>query len=212
VPAVRRFRRARLPVVGGVDVLSPRVRREVDRNVMPGERVHVCLRGDLGHSLIMLDERVLIVKPGFHAGSTFGALTTSIRYAHVTAVQLHSFLLSAWLEISSPSFQGRERKRNRQPRSSDRDVYKLPNCIPMKKRRFDDYQPALRELHARVNAAHEQRPSAGAAASSIVNELTRLAELCESGVIDDAEYALAKRSLIAAVTEHPPAGADRSAA
>ena len=135
---MRRHIRRERPVVGGLDILSRRVAREVERSAMPGEDVRICLRGDLNHSLIMLDDRLLIVKPGFHAGSTFGALTTSIRYADITGLQVHSFLLSAWIEISTPSFQGRERKRNRQPRTSDRDVYKLPNCVPVKKRRLDD--------------------------------------------------------------------------
>ena len=170
---------------------------------MPRENVRCCLRGDLNHSLVMLDDRLLIVKPGFHAGSTFGALTTSIRYADITGIQLHSFLVSAWIEISSPSFQGRERKRNRQPRTSDRDVYKLPNCVPIKKRRLDDCQPALRELHERIDAAHEPHHSAGSSVGStrIVIELTRLSDLLERGAITDAEYQLAKRSLIAVVAE-----------
>lgn len=212
---MRRPARRRLPVVGGLEILNRRVADEAARSVMPDESVRCCLRGDLNHSLIMLDDRLLIVKPGFHAGSTFGALTTSIRYADITGIQLHSFLVSAWIEISSPSFQGRERKRNRQPRTSDRDVYKLPNCVPIKKRRLDDCQPALRELYERIHAAHEQHQSARSTVAStrIVSELTRLSDLLECGAISEAEYALAKRSLIAAISElSVPSEAGRPAA
>ena len=42
----------------------------------------------------------------------------------ITGVQVHTFLFSGWIEVSSPSFQGRERKRNRWPHGQDRDVYK----------------------------------------------------------------------------------------
>src|SRR5437764_1305948 len=50
------------PVVGGVEILSRRVRREVERQVSEHEQVLFCLRGSLNHSLIALDERLLIVK------------------------------------------------------------------------------------------------------------------------------------------------------
>jgi hypothetical protein len=181
---------------------------------MPNENVRLCLRGDLNHSLVMLDDRLLVVKPGFHAGSTFGALTTSIRYADITGIQVHSFLVAAWIEISSPSFQGRERKRNRHPRTSDRDVYKLPNCVPVKKRRLEDCQPALQELHERIRAAHVPPPAAGTpvASTRIVNELTRLSDLLERGVITHSEYAIARQSLISIVDEESPADSRRTAA
>lgn len=211
---VRPGRRTPAPIVGGLEVLSSRVAGEVARCVMPNENVRYCLRGDLNHSLVMLDDRLLVVKPGFHAGSTFGALTTSILYADITGIQVHSFLIAAWIEISSPSFQGRERKRNRHPRTSDRDVYKLPNCIPVKKRRLEDCQPALHELHERISAAHQPNPAAGppVASTRIVNELTRLSDLLERGVITHAEYAIARQSLISIVEEEPPGDARRSAA
>ena len=61
-------------IVGGVEILSNRVRRELERHVSPHERVLFCLSGNLAHSLIALEERLIIVKPGFHAGTTFGSL------------------------------------------------------------------------------------------------------------------------------------------
>src|SRR5262249_57405728 len=103
--------------------------------ISPHENVLFCARGSLNHSLVALDERLLIVKPGFHAGTMWGALTTTFYYQDVTGIQLHTFIMSGWIEVSSPSFQGRERKRNRHPRTSDRDIYKLPNCVPLAKRR-----------------------------------------------------------------------------
>src|SRR5690348_1781985 len=148
----------RKEVVGGVDVLSRRVRREIERQVSEQEQVLFCLRGSLNHSLIALDERLLIVKPGFHAGTTFGTLTTTFYYGDVTGIQLHTFIFTGWIEVSSPSFQGRERKRNSQPRSSDRDVYKLPNCIPISKRRVESYHEALARLRERIEAAKRQLP------------------------------------------------------
>ena len=184
-------------VVGGVEILSRRVRREVERQVAPHERILFCLRGSLAHSLVALEERLLIVKPGFHAGTTFGTLTTTFYYQDVTGIQLHTFILTGWIEVSSPSFQGRERKRNRQPRTSDRDVYKLPNCIPIAKRRVEDYHDALAQLRARIELC--KRPAAAPAegGAPLIASLERIASLFQTGALSASEYERLKSVLLA---------------
>lgn len=181
------------PVVGGAEILSRRVRTALAAHAGADEPVEFCLRGDLNHSLIALQDRLLIVKPGFHAGTTFGSLVTTLYYRDVTGIQLHTFLLSGWIEISSPSFQGRERKRNRQPRTSDRDVYKLPNCVPIHKRNVAQYRPFLERLRGLVAAAKEP----GSQTSPLVAELERLEGLKTRGTISDAEFAAAKKVVLA---------------
>jgi len=193
----RRRRFARVPVVGGRDVLSGRVAKVVDAHVGPDEHVVACLRGDLNHSLVALEERLLIVKPGYHAGSTFGASVTTIYYGDVTGIQVHTFLRSAWIEVSSPSFQGRERKRNRHPRTSDRDVYKLPNCVPMAKKRLGECQPFLAELRRLVQGA--KAPHAGSGA--LLAELEGLARLRDAGAISAEEFGRAKALVLGAAVE-----------
>jgi hypothetical protein len=118
---------------------------------------------------------------------------TALYYGDVTGIQLHTFLLSGWIEISSPSFQGRERKRNRQPRTSDRDVYKLPNCVPIYKRSVPQYGPYLERLRALVAATKESQPRG----SSLVNEFERLEALRTRGTISDDEFATAKELVLA---------------
>ena len=180
-------RQRRRTQVGGREILSPRVAREVSGHVSDEERVLFCLRGSLSHSLVALENRLLIVKPGFHAGTTFGSLVTTFYYQDVTAIQVHTFLLTGWIEVSSPSFQGRERKRNRQPRSSDRDVYKLPNCIPISKRRAHAYQPALAQLRERIEFCKRY----GRVASEpppLLGSLERIADLRRAGALTEPEY------------------------
>jgi hypothetical protein len=184
------------PVVGGAEILTGRVRREVERQLSDHESVLFCLRGSLGHSLVALDERLLIVKPGFHAGTTFGTLTTTFYYQDVTGIQVHTFLFSGWIEVSSPSFQGRERKRNSQPRTSDRDVYKLPNCVPISKRRIVAYHEALARLRERVELAKlRQAPSPGEP-TPLIASLERIATLRRTGALSEAEYARLKAVLL----------------
>ena len=188
-------RRGSRSFVGGTEILSGRVRRELERHLTQGERVLFCLRGSLSHSLVALEERLLIIKPGFHAGTTFGSLVTTFYYQDVTGIQLHTFLVSGWIEVSSPSFQGRERKRNRQPRGTDRDVYKLPNCIPISKRRVAEYQEALGRLLDRIELRKRNGRPAGEPSWLLV-DLERIARLRESGALSDTEYERLKQALL----------------
>jgi hypothetical protein len=188
-------RRRSKDFVGGTEILSRRVLREVERHVSEDERILFCLRGSLSHSLIALEERLLIVKPGFHAGTTFGSLVTTFYYQDVTGIQLHTFLVAGWIEVSSPSFQGRERKRNRQPRTSDQDVYKLPNCIPISKRRVGSYQLALGQLRDRIEFCKRY----GRVASEpppLLGSLERIANLRRMGALSEPEYERLKQVLL----------------
>jgi hypothetical protein len=193
--AAQPARPGRKQVVGGTEILSGRVRREVERQLSEHENVLFCLRGSLAHSLIALDERLLIVKPGFHAGTTFGTLTTTFYYQDVTGIQLHTFILTGWIEVSSPSFQGRERKRNRQPRSSDRDVYKLPNCVPISKRRVGQCHDALRQLRERIEFC-KRYSRLSTDAPPLISSLERIATLRRSGALSEHEYARLKQVLL----------------
>ena len=168
----RAGRFARRPRVGGPEILTRRLRRELDRQTLEGERVRFCVRGDLGHALVCLDDRLLVLKSGFHAGTTFGTQAATIFYRDVTGIQVRMHLVSGWIEISSPSFQGRERKRTRHPRTSDRDVYKLPNCVPIHRSHLDTYAGPLAELRRLVARAKDGSPR-----SDLVAELERLSAL-----------------------------------
>jgi hypothetical protein len=192
--------RRRRRVVGGPELLSRRVRQEVERHVTPQEQLLFCLRGSLAHSLIALEERLLIVKPGFHAGTTFGSLVTTFYYQDLTGIQVHTFLVTGWIEVSSPSFQGRERKRNRHPRTSDRDVYKLPNCVPIGKRHLAEYQEALVQLRERVEFCKRYTRST-AEPPPLLASLERIANLRRSGDLSEPEYLRLKDVLLASAAE-----------
>jgi Short C-terminal domain len=173
-----------------------------------------CLKGSLNHSLVAFHERLLIVKPGFHAGTTFGSLVTTFYYQDVTGIQLHTFLFTGWIEVSSPSFQGRERKRNRQPRGSDRDVYKLPNCIPISKRRVNDYRPYMQQLRERIEHC-KRLGRAPAEAPPLVGSLERIADLHRSGALSEAEFERLKQVLLenadSGIALHVPPDIERKA-
>ena len=184
---------ARRSLVGGVEILTRRLRQELERNTHSEDTIHFCLRGELGHALVCLDDRLLILKRGFHAGTTFGAMATTIFYSDVTGIQVRMQMLSGWIEISSPSFQGSDRRKIGGPRGtrSDSDVYRRPNCVPIQRRRSGAYQAALMALRQLVAEAKREHGHSG-----IVDQLERLSALHRRGLLDDGEFSAAKAKLV----------------
>ena len=195
----RRGLLARRSLVGGVEILTRRLRQELERNTHAGDTVRFCLRGELGHALVCLDDRLLILKRGFHAGTTFGAMAATIFYPDVTGIQVRMHIVSGWIEISSPSFQGSERRRLGRARGAERDVFRQPNCVPIQRRHMRAYQGALGELRRLVAEAKLEPEHAG-----IVDQLERLAALRRQGLLDDREFTAAKARLVG----HSPPGCD----
>ena len=196
VPVVRRGF-LRRPVVGGLEVLSRRLHREFELNTRADENVRFCLRGELGHVLVCLEDRILILKRGFHAGTTFGAMSATIFYGDVTGIQVRMHLLSGWIEIQSPSFQGIERKRGLRS-SPERNAFKQPNCVPIQRRHLSVYQLALVELRRFVVEAKAEQGHSG-----VVEQLERLSTLRQQGALDDEEFALAKARILSASRQGP---------
>jgi hypothetical protein len=187
----RMFRRT--PLVGGEDILGRRLRREFALNTEQGETARFCVRGKRGHALVCLDDRLLILKRGFGAGAAFGAIAATIFYRDVTGIQVRMQLVSGWIEISTPSFQGAERTRTRRSRSTVAvGVVGQPNCVPVRRRHVALYHVALadlRHLIAEAKLEHDHR--------GVVTQLERLAALRRQGVVDEREFAAAKSSILA---------------
>jgi hypothetical protein len=180
----------RRPVLGDVDILGRRLRREFDRNTRAGERARFCVRGVRGHALACLDDRILILKSGFYAGSMFGAMSATIYYEDVTGLQVGRHLLSGWIEIQSPSFQGKERKRMGS-NGSTFDVFSRPNCVPTRRGQAAAHYVALAELRRLVADAKLEHQHPG-----VVDQLERLSMLRRRGDVDDREFGLAKARIL----------------
>jgi hypothetical protein len=190
----------RTPLVGGEDILGKRLRREFELNTENGETARFCVRGKRGHALVCLDDRLLILKRGFRAGAPFGAIAATIFYRDVTGIQVRMQLVSGWIEISTPSFQGAERTRTRRNHSTvAAGVVGQPNCVPVRRRHVALYQAALADLRRLIADAKLEHDHRG-----VVTQLERLATLRRQGVVDEREFAAAKSTILA--TAPPRAG------
>jgi hypothetical protein len=191
-------------IVGGIEILSGRVRRALDRNIQPGETVHFCLKGDFDHSLIALEDRLLVVKAGVWAGTTFGARVATIYYKDVTGIEVNTGLLNCVVEVSTASYPAVGKKSvwlKGQTGTFNRDPDTESNCVPVMRHNLKKWKPHLDELRELITRAKGAPVALGVAehsqGSSLSAQLKELAELHGSGALDDEEFAQAKARLLA---------------
>ena len=192
--------------VGGTEILSGRVNKALERHVQPEEEVRFCLKGDFDHSLIALGDRLLIIKAGMWAGTTFGARVTTIHYTDVTGIEVNTGLLNCVVEVSTPSYPavgkksiwlaGRTSKRD----PFNRSPYTESNTIPITRHPLKQWTPYLDELRQLIAAAKGSTAARSetrqAEAAHLPAQLKDLHELHQAGAITDEEFAQAKAQLL----------------
>ena len=185
-----------MAVTGDIGILHKKVRKLVEENIGDGETVEFCLVGEGKQSIVALNDRLLIIKPGFMAGATLGARATTFYYRDIISIEVNTGALMGVIEITTPSYQGAKEKDYWG--RGDRDPYKISNCIPIAKRNLKEYQPYLTKLRTKIEQAKQLHPASTVSPSqgNLASELEKLGSLWKSGVLTDEEFEQAKKKLL----------------
>jgi hypothetical protein len=155
------------------------------------------IRGAHGQAMIGTQSRVIVCKPGWMAGATLGAETTTWNYRNLAGVQVHKGMVSGAVILQGPGQTGQ--KTSYWGHKKD-DPARAPNAIPVAGNWGEVKDGAARLQHL-IDEAHNPTAMvaaqpAGAPPKSLTEELRELVELRDSGVIDDAEFQQLKQRLI----------------
>jgi hypothetical protein len=215
-PAGQALRDARgLTAKVAIADLPRKVRKAAQDHITAGEPLDFAFWGPSHQTIVAFRDRVLILKPGLMANASFGCRATTIFYRDITGVQVNTGMVMGVLEISTPSYQARPVD-YWQAAGSGRDArapsaYVIPNCIPCSKDQIRRWQPFLEELRRRVASAKgtgsvapvaaSPPPSSAAPVSTPkpldpLDQIRRLAELRDAGIVTDAEFAAKKAELL----------------
>ena len=174
--------------------LARKARKHLDKHLSEGDAVRFCIQGVNSQAIVALEDRMLVIKPGWQAAASFGARVTSFYYRDVTGIEINTGLVMGVIEINSPAYQGTGTKDYWSTRK-DHDPHRATNCIPIRKGDLKKFKPSLDELERLVRDAKEDR-SRFADARGIGAELEKLAELRASGVLTEEEFQRAKGRIL----------------
>lgn len=178
-----------------------RAKKLAERNISSDENIEFTIIGEWWQCIVVLQDRLLVVKPGFMAGATFGGRVTSFYYRDINGIEVNTGLLTGVIEINTPSYQGTQEKDFWNIRNKNSDPYKVSNCIPIMKRDLAQQNAQLEKLREKIREAKQEQTvsshiTPASSGSSFAAELEQLVALRESNVLTEEEFQQAKRKLL----------------
>lgn len=196
----------KVPINTAWDQLHKRVRNAILENLSKVELPRLIIDADREGSIVGMNDRLLVIKYGYHSGVTGGSRVTSMYYSDITGIEYNSGFVEGVLEILTPSYDGSDNKdfwrgQGLPGEGSDRnsnanDPRTLSNTIPMMKSDYQDAKPLLDELRKLIRSAKAGEPGQGATPVSIADEIAKLGELLNQGLITQDEFESSKRKLL----------------
>lgn len=159
-------------------------------------------------ALLVFENRCMIVKGGFWgglmAGSLGGERAATFYFTQITGIEYNSGLMSGVLEILTPSYQGSANKdfwrgTTKSRNADSNDPWTLSNTLPLSKDGYKSAMALIDELKRMI--AEAQRPVVAAPvqaapALNLADEIAKLSDLHEKGLLTEAEFAAAKAKLL----------------
>jgi hypothetical protein len=137
-----------------------RVRYLLELTMYEDEGIRFAIEGMDGQLIIALDERLLVVKPGFVREPDFGGLTASIYYEDITRIKIRAGLTNRVIKIHAQDYQLNENhaqhyQGNQVSQAKDFFLSNDRTSIPITRWQLDKYKPHLHILQELVREARE---------------------------------------------------------
>jgi hypothetical protein len=177
-----------------MDKLHSRAETLLSDNLGSTEAVLARIKGaDSTQCLVLTDQRALIIKVGWRSGQTLGGKVTSFDYANITSVEVRTSIMTGSFEIATGGVQGRERSYWTTNKSED--AWRAPNTIPILKSQQRVFQQVAAFIRERSRAPAETS-AIPLQTVDIPDQLRKLAELRDQGIVSDAEFEVKKTELL----------------
>jgi hypothetical protein len=161
----------------------------LDENLAPGEPVLVIIRGERNSAIIGTDRRVFVFKKGFMSGSAFARKLSTWDYRNITGVQVETGIMYGSAAIQAAGIQVGE--------ISHDNAAKAPHAVPLMRDHFNQAKAGGAALRQHI-AAHQSAPAAAPpAAPDAMDQLRKLSELRDAGILTDSEFEAKKAELLA---------------
>ena len=137
-----------------------RVRYLLELSIYDDEGMRFHIEGMDGQLIIALNERLLVVKPGFVREPDFGGLVASIYYGDIDRIQTRKGQTNWTVAVRSQDYQLNESNAqsyqgNWVSQAKDFFLSNDPTSMPITRWQLDRYRPRLLELSELVREARE---------------------------------------------------------
>ena len=156
-----------------------------------GEEPVIQLNGNSGEALVVTDSRVIILKAGYSSGAMFGRKAKSFPFEQISSVETSKALIAGRIQITAA---GTMEMSSRAGFTNTREAENIVNYSPGERKAHERFTAAAAYIRERIAAA--KKPVATPSASSLADELERLAALVTKGILTQAEFDAKKKQML----------------
>ncbi|SMC17083.1 Short C-terminal domain-containing protein [Clostridium acidisoli DSM 12555] len=176
--------------------------KELPKNIMESinlsndEKVLLWLKGTNKEWLICSDKQVFIIKKGFMTGHTFGSGVFQMPYKNIAGATVNYHLLSGYFELSAGGMQNTAKSYWSNDKGSD--PKQAPNCISITSKSLaNEFREACTFINNKIGeSSTSQTSQTPHYSNNIPEQIRKLAELKQSGILTDDEFETKKKELL----------------
>lgn len=162
----------------------------VEEHIDKGENILVKLQGSFGEALVITEKRLYVIKWGWMAGNMFGGRCVAFEYGNITGLEIKKNLATGTFEVLTPATQNSQKS---YWGDGDDDAIKSDNVIAFNgQSQFNLFQEATKIGREQINKFH----SKGNRGQSDLQDLEKLAELKDKGIITKKEFEAKKKQIL----------------
>jgi len=155
-------------------------------NVTPSEHADVMIVPAAGQALVVLNNRVLIIKAGIGGGVwALGARCKSFSYEDISSIDLQVSTYGGHLQITGAGIV-----------ESQQGMAVSENAVVFQKEYKEEMKAACALIRERVEMARRNKSLAVPSTPDLASQVQKLAELHSAGALTDEEFSAAKQKLL----------------
>jgi len=168
----------------------------IDENLMNGESVLAIVRGTYDSAAIATDRRIFIFKKGMMSGAAMAKKLVTWDYRAVTGVQVETGMVSGTFVIQAAGAQVVD---GSYWSTGKNDPAKASNALALTRDHFDQAKAGAAAIRQLVAAHHQPAAVTAPAATDPTDQLRKLGELRDAGVLTVEEFDTKKAELLARI-------------
>jgi hypothetical protein len=164
----------------------------LEANLSDGEPVFVFMEGVWGQSAAATDRRIMIIKTGLQAGGAgFGKKCKTFPYEHVTSIDCNKGIAMGRFQVTAGGTTENRTGFFSGARSAE-------NVVSFRATQYHKFQVATNRVRKLLEdyRAKLARPVITQQAESIPDQIKKLAELKEAGILTAEEFETKKKELL----------------
>jgi Short C-terminal domain/Bacterial PH domain len=161
----------------------------LEENLRQGEEVRVLLEGVRAQCLAATDTRLMVIKTGASAGSVFGGkMCKTFPFEHVTSVDCSKGMMTGRFQVSAAG--------THENRGSYLTDFSAENVVNFKSGHYGKFQAATSAIRDLMERHRQSLAAPAGPAPSAADEILKLSQLKDAGVITQEEFDAKKRQLL----------------